>query len=184
MPECFLTADKAVLYWIQDHFRCGVLDWFMPKITVLGNFGLIWIFAGFTLLFFKKYRKYGICLLVGLLTGVLVGNVALKNLVMRQRPCWLDETVVLLIKNPQDFSFPSGHSLSSAISAAVLTKANRRFGAVAIPVAMLIAFSRLYLFVHFPSDVLTGIMLGVAIGLLAVYLSHLIQSKLNCKIHS
>mgnify|MGYP001534438284 FL=1 len=93
-----------------------------------------------------------------------VGNVCLKHLVARPRPCWLDESVPLLIASPTDYSFPSGHTLSSTISATILTKTDRRFGYAAIPMAALLAFSRLYLFVHFPSDVLAGAVLGLVIG--------------------
>ena len=105
-----------------------------------------------------------ILLLLGLLCGALVGNVVLKNLVARPRPCWLDESVQLLIATPKDFSFPSGHTLSSTIGATILTRADHRFGYAAIPLAVLLAFSRLYLYVHFPSDVFAGAVLGLVIG--------------------
>ena len=103
-------------------------------------------------------------ILAGLAIGVLAGNVCLKNLIARPRPCWLDDSVFMLISVPTDYSFPSGHTLASAIGATVLTKTNRKFGWAAIPAAIIIAFSRLYLFVHFPSDILAGVVLGVAIG--------------------
>lgn len=115
----------------------------------------------------QKYRRQGVLLLAGLVVGVLVGNVCLKHLIARPRPCWLDSSVQLLIANPTDYSFPSGHALSSVISATVLTKTNRCFGYAAIPLAALIAFSRLYLYVHFPSDVLAAAVLGIVIGELA-----------------
>lgn len=83
------------------------------------------------------------------------------------RDCWLDNSVRLLVSSPTDYSFPSGHTLSSAIGAAVLTKTDRRLGWAAIPIAAVIAFSRLYLFVHYPSDILAGAVLGAAIGLAA-----------------
>lgn len=73
----------------------------------------------------------------------------------------------LLVPSPTDYSFPSGHTLSSAVGAAVLTKTDHRFGWVAIPIAAVIAFSRLYLFVRYPSDILAGVVLGAAIGLAA-----------------
>lgn len=112
----------------------------------------------------KKYRRQGVILLAGLAVGVLVGNVCLKNLIARPRPCWLDDSVMMLISSPADYSFPSGHTLSSVIGATVLTKTDRRFGWATIPLAAVIAFSRLYLFVHFPSDILAGAILGVIIG--------------------
>ena len=100
--------------------------------------------------------------------GVILGNGLLKHLVAHPRPCWLDQSVPLLIANPTDYSFPSGHALSSVIGATVLTGADRRFGYAAIPLAALIAFSRLYLYVHFPSDILGAVLLGLGIGLLAL----------------
>ena len=112
----------------------------------------------------KKYRKQGFLLLAGLIVGVLVGNVCLKHLIARPRPCWLDSSVQLLIANPTDYSFPSSHTLSSVTGATVLTKTGRRFGYAAIPFAALIAFSRLYLYVHFPSDVFAAAVLGAVIG--------------------
>ena len=101
--------------------------------------------AAAALLITKKYRRYGVLLLVALALGVLTGNLTLKPLIARPRPCWVDESVRLLIPNPTDYSFPSGHTLSSVIGATVLTKANAKFGLAAIPLAALIAFSALSL---------------------------------------
>ena len=169
MPEWLTRLDFSVLYAIQDALRCGFLDFLMPKITWLGNNGLIWILAAVVLLCLKKRRRYGVLLLAGLAIGLLVGNIILKNAVARPRPCWLDSSVRLLIADPTDYSFPSGHTLSSVIGATILTKTDRRFGYAAIPLAALIAFSRLYLYVHFPSDVLAAAVLGVMIGELVFY---------------
>lgn len=160
-----MSFDWSILHWIQHTLVCPALDFLMPKITLLGNGGAIWLLAAVALLITKKYRRYGVYLLAGLAAGVLSGNVVLKNLIARPRPCWLDTSVQLLIANPTDYSFPSGHTLSSVIGATILTKADRRFGYAAIPLAALIAFSRLYLYVHFPTDILGAVVLGVAIGL-------------------
>ena len=161
-----MSVDWSILHWIQETLTCPLFDFLMPKITLLGNGGAVWLLAAGGLLCTKKYRRQGLILLGGLAVGVLVGNVCLKNLIARPRPCWLDESVRLLIASPTDYSFPSGHTLSSVIGAIILTKTDRRFGYAAIPLAALIAFSRLYLYVHFPSDVLAAAVLGVAIGLL------------------
>ena len=161
-----VNFDWTILHWIQNTLVCPAMDFLMPKITLLGNGGAVWILAAVDLLATKKYRKYGAFLLAGLAIGVLIGNLTLKPLIARPRPCWLDESVQLLIANLTDYSFPSGHTLSSVIGAAGLTKANRKFGFAAIPLAALIAFSRLYLYVHFPTDILAAAVLGVAIGLL------------------
>ncbi len=167
MLQWLQNADWAVLHWIRDALHCGVLDFLMPKITALGNGGAVWLAGAAALLFFKKYRKFGIALLAALAIGVLVGNVFLKHLFARPRPCWL-ENAALLIANPTDYSFPSGHTLSAVIAATVLSLTDYRFGLVAVPLAALIAFSRLYLFVHFPTDVLASVLLGVAIGVLTL----------------
>ena len=161
-----MSLDWSILHWIQNALVCPAMDFLMPKVTALGNGGAIWILAAGGLICTKKYRKQGVLLLGGLAVGLLVGNVILKNVVARPRPCWLDSSVRLLVASPADYSFPSGHTLSSVIGAVVLTRTNRRFGYAAIPLAALIAFSRLYLYVHFPSDVLAGAILGVVIGTL------------------
>ena len=176
MFEWIQQVDWALLHGIRDTMQCGVLDVLMPKITALGNGGVVWIIAAAVLTVTKKYRKYGLTLFAGLIVGVLVGNVCLKHLVARLRPCWL-ESVQLLIANPTDYSFPSGHTLSSVIAATVFTAANRKFGLIAIPLAVLIAFSRLYLYVHFPSDVLASVVLGVVIGFAAVKVTKIIVNK-------
>ena len=153
-----MALDWGILHWIQNNITCPFLDAVVPKLTMLGNAGIIWILAGVLLLCTKKYRRQGALVLMGLLAGLLVGNVALKHLVARSRPCWLDPFVQLLIATPTDYSFPS------TIAATILTKADRRFGYVAIPLAVLIALSRLYLYVHFPSDVFAAALLGLLIG--------------------
>lgn len=157
-----MNLDWTILHWIQDTLVCPALDFLMPKITLLGDGDAVWLLAAAALLITKKYRRYGVLLLVALALGVLTGNLTLKPLIARPRPCWVDESVRLLIPKPTDYSFPSGHTLSSVIGATVLTKANAKFGLAAIPLAALIAFSRLYLYVHF----LGAAVLGVAIGLL------------------
>lgn len=164
-----MSIDWSILHWIRDVLTCSFLDFLMPKLTLLSNGGAVWLLATGGLLRTKKYRRQGLLLLGGLAVGVLVGNVCLKNLIARPRPCWLDSSVRLLIADPTDYSFPSGHTLSSVIGATILTKTDRRFGYAAIPLAALIAFSRLYLYVHFPSDVLAAAVLGVMIGELVFY---------------
>lgn len=168
MLEFIQDTDWSILHFIRDALHCGVLDYVMPRLTLLGNGGIIWIIAAVAMVVSKKYRKHGVILLLGLLLGLLVGNVALKNIVERERPCW-SESVQLLISNPKDYSFPSGHTLSSVIAAFVITSADKRFGFIAVPLASLIAFSRLYLYVHFPSDVIAAAVLGVLIGWFTVH---------------
>ncbi len=164
MFETITHFDFLILDTLRAHTQCAFLDVAMPLISALGNGGFLWLFICALLLFTKKYRKAGLMVLVGLVIGFLFGNLLLKPLIARPRPCWLRPEVSLLISCPTDFSFPSGHTLSSFTAAFLLFKTHRTFGALAIPVAALIAFSRLYLYVHFPSDILGAILLSALIS--------------------
>lgn len=179
MLDFIQNADWSILHWIRENLRCGALDCLLPKLTLLGEGGAVWIAVGLALLLSKKYRRYGICLLGALVAGLLICNIGLKNIVTRPRPCWL-ESIDLLVKNPKDYSFPSGHTWSAVTGAWVATAANRKFGWVAIPLAAALAFSRLYLYVHFPSDILMGALIGAALGILAVVLQKRLPAK-PCK---
>ena len=157
------NLDWAILDALRRAFVCPPLDVLMPVVTHLGDGGALWILCAVALLISRKYRRSGAMLLCGLAAGALIGNLLLKNLIARPRPCWLQPDVPLLIAVPKDFSFPSGHTLASVIAATTLARTHRKFGWIAIPTAALIAFSRLYLFVHFPSDVLASVLLGLAV---------------------
>lgn len=164
MIENITQTDFELLYWIQEHLKCAFLDAVMPFITHLGSSGIFWIILGFSFAFSKKYQKCGINMLVGMLIGLIIGNMILKNAVMRERPCWIADTVPMLIAIPKDYSFPSGHTTASVISALVILHEDKKLGMIALLLAILIAFSRMYLFVHFPTDILGGAFLGTAIG--------------------
>ena len=158
--ELFLQQlELPFLYWIQT-LHHPVLDEWMVRITCLGNGGWFWILVALILLCFKKTRPMGITMSISMAVGFLIGNVALKNLFARQRPCWVDSGVALLVARPSDFSFPSGHSMVSFEGAVSIWLYNRKGGSLALGLAALIACSRLYLFVHFPTDVLAGSILG------------------------
>lgn len=161
--------DFKILYLIND-LHSEFLDKIMIFFTNLGDAGIIWIALAIVLLFFKKTRKCGFLMLVSMLIGVIVGNGIIKNLVRRDRPCWIDPSIPLLIKNPTDFSFPSGHTLASFEAAIMIFLHNKKYGIGAFLLAGVIAFSRLYLFVHFPTDVLGGLILGTVISIATYYI--------------
>ena len=164
-------AELGILDWIAAHCHHGVLDEVMPWITSLGNGGWIWIALGLGLLLFsRKNRTTGIQVLLALLLSLIFCNLLLKNLVDRVRPCDLQAEVELLVHRPQDPSFPSGHTSASFAAVAVLFLRRWRGRWAALVLALLIAFSRLYLYVHFPTDVLGGLAVGVFCGWLAVRL--------------
>ena len=158
-----MGAEFEILYWIQS-LRSPWLDGFMRAVTSLGDGGIFWILLGGVLLCFKKTRRVGVCLLVSLGIGYLTGNLLLKNLIGRSRPCWVDSGVTLLIESPKDYSFPSGHTLASFEGAVSVWLFNWKWGNWLLVLAVLVAVSRLYLFVHFPSDVLGGMGLGILIA--------------------
>ncbi|MBE6688515.1 MAG: phosphatase PAP2 family protein [Ruminococcaceae bacterium] len=165
--DSITQTDFLILDFIHNNLTCRFFDLLLTFFTHLGNGGIIWFIAGFALILSKKYRKSGITMLCAMAFGFLTGNMILKNLIARPRPCWINTDVLLLIENPSDYSFPSGHTLSSVICATVLTLTDRKFGFAAIPAALLIAFSRLYLYVHFPSDVVFSVVYGICIGIVA-----------------
>jgi undecaprenyl-diphosphatase len=160
-----MTWEFDVLYALQG-IHNPVLDKIMVAVSLLGNAGILWIVIGIILLIPQKYRKLGIEMLVSLAVAHVIGNVILKNLVARDRPCWIDPTVPLLLTNPSDYSFPSGHSMIAFAGSVILLLNDKRIGIPAVLLAVVIAFSRLYNFVHFPTDVLAGILIGTVIALL------------------
>lgn len=157
--------DFSILNFIQDNLRCAFLDFLMPLITALGNAGALPIAVSIALMITKKYRRVGFTMALSLLMCLIFGNLLLKNIVARPRPFTQDPGFSLLIPPPQDHSFPSGHSFASFSAATVLAKRIRKTAPYVIILAVLIAFSRLYLYVHFPSDVLCGSALGIIAGL-------------------
>ena len=157
--------EIQILKSIQAILGCGFMDFIMSFFSALGNGGMLWIVIAIILICTKKYRRCGVVILVCMLVGLITGNLILKPVIARPRPCWIDTDFPLLLNSPTDFSHPSGHTLSSFIAAFVLLKTDKRLGIPAIITASLIAFSRLYLFVHFPTDVLGGILLAWLITL-------------------
>lgn len=160
--------DGNILLWIQEYFR---QEWMTPIwtfLTSLGDKGMFWILASLLLLIPKQTRKAGITALLALLIGALLTNVILKNLVARTRPYEVIEELILLVGPQSDYSFPSGHSCASFAAAAVyLRMLPGKYGVPAIVLAGLIALSRLYVGVHYPSDVIAGILIGCFSGWLA-----------------
>ena len=145
--------EIKILDMIQNlHTTVG--DHFFIGITKLGDAGIIWIFLTILLLILPKMRKYGLAMLVGLCIDVIVCNGLLKNLVARTRPCDVNTAIQLLISHPTDYSFPSGHTAASFTAVAALYfSGDKKIWKAAIVLGTLIAFSRMYLYVHYPTDV-------------------------------
>lgn len=174
--------DLPILDWIAANLWCPVLDVLMPIITLFGDGGIFWIAVALVLLILKKTRKTGLSMGIALLLGVLVCNVTLKPIVGRIRPYdyqlqVFGREIALLIEAQHDFSFPSGHTIASFEAATAIFLGNKKWGVGALILASAIAFSRLYLYVHYPTDVLASVVLGVAFGLLGTYLAEKLMRK-------
>ena len=179
LAECF---DLPILDWIASNLWCGFLDAVMPVITLLGDAGIFWILVAVVKLFIPKYRRIGLAMGAALLIGLLVCNVTMKPLFARIRPYdyqlqHFGKTIPLLIEAQHDFSFPSGHTLASFEAATVLMLNQKKLGIPALILASLIAFSRLYLYVHYPTDVLVSLVLGIFIGWVGNLLIHKLSSR-------
>lgn len=168
--EFLLNMDGKILLFIQEFLRFGWLTYLMKFVTVLGDGALIWIVAAALMLCTKRYRKTGIAVAVALLISYLVTNLILKNLVMRPRPYEVIEGLQALVGPLRDSSFPSGHATSSMASGFVIFHGSPRYlGIPAFVLAVLICLSRLYLGVHFPTDVLAGALIGLFAAFSAKY---------------
>lgn len=152
--------ELQFLYMLQE-LHNDVLNDIMVFITSLGDGGVVWWSIAIVMLFFKKTRRCGITMMAGMALSYLLGNLLLKNLIARPRPCAVDPTVKLLIPYPSEYSFPSGHTLHGFTAATVIFLYFRKAGVGALILAAAIAFSRMYLFVHYPTDILGGILLGI-----------------------
>ncbi len=169
--------DLPILDWIRANLTCPLLDAIFPAITHLADAGAIWILLACLLLILPKHRQTGIEMATALLMGLVVCNLCMKPLFARMRPydyqlTQLGNTIQLLIPAESDFSFPSGHTIASFEAATVLLRRSRRAGIPAMILASLIAFSRLYLYVHYPTDVLCSLLLGIGIAYLSGYLAN------------
>lgn len=182
MPEVITNFDLSILHWISENLLNPVLDFLMPLITRFGDAGIFWILVSLFLMATKKYRKAGFSMGIALLLGVIFGNGILKNVVARPRPYDFDSSIVpLLEKLPSDLSFPSGHTLASFEAATALAIRHKKPGIPALILAFLIALSRLYLQVHYPTDVLAGLILGVIFAFLATKAVDFIAKKIEEK---
>lgn len=171
-----LSFELSVLDFLQDHLRCTFLDTVFPLLTKLGDKGIVWILLTFVLLAIPKTRKAGLAVACALLLELLVCNLLVKPLVARPRPFSYRPELQLLIPALQDASFPSGHTGASFAAVSALFFRKNRLWIPALVLAFLIGVSRLYLYVHFPSDVLAGALLGSLLGFLGCLLADCLET--------
>ena len=161
--------DIAILEFINNNVQNPILDKIMPSITSLGDSGMIWIIISLILMISKKYRKVGVLSLLALTLSTIIGEGILKNIVQRPRPFYELTNIQLLIEKPPSYSFPSGHTGSSFAVAGVIGILIKKYKIPVMILAGLMAFSRMYLFVHYPTDILGGIVLGLSCSYIVTY---------------
>ena len=166
--EAILQFDSSILLWIQNHVRVGFLTPIMQVITHLGDKGAFWILLTLALLIYpnRKTRRLGVFCACSMVIGLIVTNLIIKNWVARVRPYDIDhplfKDLVLIVGAEHDYSFPSGHTTNSLACAWVLfRRAPKKYGVTALVLAILISLSRLYVGVHYPTDVAAGVVIGI-----------------------
>lgn len=163
--------DEYTLILVKDYLRNKYLDLIMRGFTILGNLGLIWFSIAFVLLANKPYRLAGEVVILTLFISTFVGEVIIKQIVRRIRPCNKNLfNFKMLVKKPMSYSFPSGHTLTSFASAEVLSVFFTQYSLMFLSIALLISLSRIYLYVHFPSDVIAGMLIGIFCSRLVLYI--------------
>ncbi len=169
MIDFITQIDFSILNFIQNMLRCDFLDAVMKFFSYIGEGGIIWLAISVPMLFFRKSRSWGIMMIVSMLIAFITGELIIKNVVCRYRP-FIDLNISNLpVLHASGFSFPSSHSSTGFAAATVLFRMNKKYGTAAIVLACIISFSRLYNYVHFPSDVLAGILLGIGSALLVCF---------------
>lgn len=161
--------ELQILHTIQGIHQ-GWLTEILRFFTTIGESGLVWIVIAIVLTCIPKTRKCGLTMMVAMAITYLLGNLFLKNVIARPRPCAVDSSVTLKIPFPSEYSFPSGHTSNGFTAAVTIFNYYRKVGILSLIMAAVIAFSRLYFFVHYPTDILGGIVLGTLDALLAVYI--------------
>jgi len=177
----YFQWELDLLHWFQS-IGNDALDFIVPKITFLGDAGWFWIVATLLLIILPFNRKIGFQSALALIITAIICNLILKPTIMRARPCWIESEIELLVKIPKDYSFPSGHSNASFAVATSIFMRNKKLGIPAIILAAAIALSRLYVFVHWPTDVLAGIAIGVCGGIISYFIVNFLYKKFDKKI--
>ena len=176
--DVFLPFDSPILLWIQSNLRVDAITPVVKLITHLGDKGLFWIVLTLALMAWRKTRRTGIVCAISMVIGLLVTNLVIKNWVGRIRPYEVIDGLVCLVNPEKDFSFPSGHTTNSLACAVVLFRLMpKKYGVPALVLAILIALSRLYVGVHYPTDVIGGAIIGVCSALLAIPLMNWIEKR-------
>lgn len=160
-----MTWEYEFLMWIQG-FQSPVMNKIMAFLSHMGDKGIFWIALGLFLLFFAKTRPTGFRVLLSIILTFIIGNLILKHLIGRPRPYELYETIRPLIEKPSDSAFPSGHTMNGFTAATAIFLKHKKAGTAALVLAALISVSRLYNLVHYPTDIIGGLIVGIGCALI------------------
>ena len=171
-----VSFDLPILDWIQANLQSGFMDVAMPLITLLSEDGIFWMVLATILLLIPSQRRSGLGMWLALAMGLIICNMILKPLVGRIRPYDFQEQfngvyIKLLIDGLSDNSFPSGHTIAAFEASVALLCGNKKLGIPAVIMAFLVAFSRLYLYVHYPTDVFASIILGAILAVIGYWIA-------------
>ena len=184
LNSCAVSFDLPILDWIQSVMQSDFMDKFMPFITLFGEKGLFWIVLSVLFIIFPKTRKMGLGMGFAMILGLLVCNVTLKPLIARPRPydfqlSQFGKEISLLIEAQHDFSFPSGHTIACFEASVVMLKNNKWMGIPAFILGILVSFSRMYLYVHYPTDVIVSVILGTLFAFIGDALAGAVAPRLK-----
>lgn len=164
------TIDLKTSYYFPKYYRHKFFSSLMQFITGIGDFGMIWLILILIMSTYHKTQPLSQKMLLALLLATIIGQVTIKSIVKRKRPCHDHHDVKMLVAIPSDYSFPSGHTASSFACATTICFYFPKVGALFIIFSLLMGFSRIYLFVHYLSDVVFGGLLGILVGIIVVML--------------
>ena len=182
--DAIFNFDSSILLWIQNSVRADFATPIVKIITHMGDKGIFWILLTLALLIYpnRKTRRLGVFCGAAMVFGLVVTNLIIKNWVARVRPYDIDhplfQRLILIVGAEHDYSFPSGHTTNSLACAWVLfKKAPKKWGVAALVLAILISLSRLYVGIHYPTDVLGGAVIGIGSACLSIWLVPKLEKK-------
>lgn len=176
--NALVQAEGQFLLYIQENLRFNWLNPIFKFITFLGDLGWFWLLLTLIFLIVRKSRRTGMIMFASAGINIFLVNVILKNAFARTRPYIIFESLISLVGEESDFSFPSGHSaISFSVATVILLCLPKKFGIPAIVLAFLISVSRLYVGVHYPTDVICGILIGIFCAFVAKFVMEKLENK-------